>query len=91
MLGIGGFAFPTAIALLPARTRSPLVTARLSGATQPVGYLLAALGPILAGMLLDVTGASATVLWFLAGTGVLLAIAGYRAGLPRTVDDELHA
>ena len=91
VLGVGGFAFPTAIALLPARTRSPLVTARLSGATQPVGYLLAALGPILAGMLLDVTGASATVLWFLAGTGVLLAIAGYRAGLPRTVDDELHA
>ena len=91
VLGIGGFAFPTAIALLPARTRSPLVTARLSGTTQPVGYLLAALGPILAGMLLDVTGASATVLWFLAGTGVLLAIAGYRAGLPRTVDDELHA
>jgi CP family cyanate transporter-like MFS transporter len=91
VLGIGGFAFPTAIALLPARTRSPLVTARLSGATQPVGYLLAALGPIFAGMLLDVTGTSATVLWFLAGTGVLLSIAGYRAGLPRTVDDELHA
>jgi CP family cyanate transporter-like MFS transporter len=89
VLGVGGFAFPTAIALLPARTRSPLITARLSGATQPVGYLLAALGPILAGMLLDVTGTSATVLWFLAGTGVLLSIAGYRAGLPRTVDDEL--
>ena len=89
VLGIGGFAFPTAIALLPARTRSPLVTARLSGATQPVGYLLAALGPILAGVLLDVTGTPATVLWFLAGTGVLLSIAGYRAGLPRTVDDEL--
>ena len=26
---------------------------------------------------------------FLAGTGVLLAIAGFRAGLPRIVDDEL--
>jgi CP family cyanate transporter-like MFS transporter len=29
------------------------------------------------------------VLWFLAGTGVLLAVAGYRAGMPRIVDDEL--
>src|SRR5699024_1170458 len=36
VLGIGGFAFPTAIALLPARTRSPLVTARLSGMVQPI-------------------------------------------------------
>jgi CP family cyanate transporter-like MFS transporter len=89
VLGVGGFAFPTAIALLPARTRSPLVTARLSGTTQPVGYLLAALGPILAGVLLDVTGTPTAVLWFLAGTGVLLAVAGYRAGMPRIVDDEL--
>ena len=89
VLGVGGFAFPTAIALLPARTRSPQVTARLSGATQPVGYLLAAIGPILAGVLLDATGSAAVVLWFLAGTGVLLAIAGFRAGLPRIVDDEL--
>jgi len=89
VLGVGGFAFPTAIALLPARTRSPLVTARLSGATQPVGYLLAALGPILAGVLLDATGTPTSVLWFLAGTGVLLAVAGFRAGMPRNVDDEL--
>lgn len=89
VLGVGGFAFPTAIALLPARTRSPQITARLSGATQPVGYLLAAIGPILAGVLLDATGSAAVVLWFLAGTGVLLAIAGFRAGLPRIVDDEL--
>ena len=89
VLGIGGFAFPTAIALLPARTRSPLVTARLSGMVQPIGYLLAALGPIVAGMLLGATGSSAVVLWFLAGTGLLLAVAGFRVGLPRLVDHEI--
>ena len=89
VLGIGGFAFPTAIALLPARTRSPLITARLSGTVQPIGYLLAALGPILAGALLGVTGSSASVLWFLAGTGALLSVAGFRAGLPRLVDREI--
>lgn len=89
VLGLGGFAFPTAIALLPARTRSPLVTARLSGATQPIGYLIAAAGPFIAGALLEATGTTASVLWFLAGTGVLLAIAGFRAALPRTVDDEI--
>lgn len=91
ILGIGGFAFPTVIALLPARTRSPLVTARLSGAVQPVGYLLAALGPIAAGALLGATGASASVLWFLAGTGVLLAVFGFQVGRPRLVDDEIGA
>ena len=89
VLGVGGFAFPTAIALLPARTRSPLITARLSGMVQPIGYLLAALGPIIAGMLLGATGSSAGVLWFLAGTGVLLAVAGFRVGLPRLVDHEI--
>lgn len=89
VLGIGGFAFPTAIALLPARTRSPLITARLSGMVQPIGYLLAALGPIAAGMLLGATGSSSAVLWFLAGTGALLAVAGFRVGLPRLVDHEI--
>ncbi|ASK66039.1 MFS transporter [Brachybacterium avium] len=91
VLGIGGFAFPTAIALLPARTRSPLVTARLSGMVQPIGYLLAALGPIIVGVLLEATGSSAVVLWFLAGTGLLLAVAGFRVGLPRLVDHEIRA
>lgn len=91
VLGVGGWAFPTATALLPARTRSPLVTARLSGMVQPLGYLLAALGPITAGTLLGVTGSSEVVLWFLAGTGVLLAVAGFRASLPRLVDDEISS
>ncbi|MBD4603236.1 MFS transporter, partial [Xanthomonas citri pv. citri] len=36
ILGIGGFAFPTVIALIPARSRDPHVTARLSGFAQPV-------------------------------------------------------
>ncbi|MGO1200734.1 MAG: MFS transporter [Dermabacteraceae bacterium] len=89
VLGIGGFAFPTAIALLPARTRNPLVTARLSGMAQPYGYILAALGPIVAGALLGATGSPDVVLWFLAGTGLVLAAAGFRAGLPRMVDDEI--
>ena len=50
LLGIGGFCFPTAIALIPARSRSPLVTARLSGFVQPMGYFLAGLGPFAIGL-----------------------------------------
>ncbi|WP_140398382.1 MFS transporter [Brachybacterium massiliense] len=91
VLGIAGFVFPTSIALLPARTRNPLVTARLSGMAQPYGYILAAAGPIVAGALLGATGSTDVVLWFLAGTGLVMAVSGYRAALPRMVDDEISA
>lgn len=89
VLGVGGFAFPTAIALIPARSRSALVTARLSGMVQPLGYILAAVGPLLTGALLDLTASVPVVLGFLALTGLGLAVAGFRAALPRMVDDEI--
>lgn len=89
VLGIGGLAFPTAIALIPARSRSVVVTARLSGMTQPLGYVLAATGPLAAGALLDATGSVAALLLLMAASGVVLTVAGYLAGRPRIVDDEL--
>ena len=42
-----------------------------------------AIGPIAAGAMLDSTGSFPAVLLFLAMTGIVLAIAGYRAALPR--------
>lgn len=91
LLGIGGFAFPTAIAMIPARTRDPLITARLSAMAQPVGYLIAGCGPLLLGALLQQTGSMVLVLWLLAGSGVLLAIAGWRAGSAGMIDDDLES
>lgn len=88
VLGLGGFTFPTVLALIPARSRDPLVTARLSGMVQPAGYLIAALGPIAAGALLETSGTRA-MLTLMGTTGLLLAVAGYRAARPRMVDDEL--
>lgn len=58
---------------------------------QPYGYILAAAGPIVAGALLGATGSTDVVLWFLAGTGLVMAVSGYRAALPRMVDDEISA
>ena len=52
LLGLGGWCFPLALALIPARTRTVIVTARLSGFVQPVGYILAAAGPLLVGVAL---------------------------------------
>ena len=89
MLGVAGFAFPLVIAMLPARTRHPQVTAQLSGFVQPVGYLAAAAGPVIVGVLHEVTGGWTLVLALLAATAVPFTWAGLRASRPVYVDDEL--
>ena len=90
LLGIAGFAFPTCIALLTARTRHPSVTARLSGFVQPVGYLLAGLGPVAVGLLHESTGDWDLVLWLLVATAIPFTWAGLRVARPVFVDDELR-
>ena len=89
VLGISGFAFPLVIALITARTRSHHVTGRLSGFVQPVGYLLAALGPVVVGVLHAATGGWEVVLWVLMATSLPFVLAGLRAVRPSFVDDEL--
>ncbi|GAB2621762.1 MFS transporter [Kocuria arenosa] len=89
LLGVGGFAFPTALALLTARSRDPRITAQLSGFTQPVGYLLAAAGPFAVGALHEATGSWTAPLLLLMATAVLLVVAGGVAAAPRFVDDEI--
>jgi MFS transporter, CP family, cyanate transporter len=91
LLGLGGFCFPTALALIAARSRTALTTARLSGFVQPFGYFVAAAGPLLVGVLYDITGQwSAILLTLVAGT-VAMAVAGYRASRRGYIDDELGA
>lgn len=89
LLGTAGFAFPLAIALITARTRSPAVTARLSGFVQPVGYLFAALGPFAVGLVHQATGGWTLVLWLLLATVLPFTWAGLRVARPAYVDDEL--
>lgn len=89
VLSVGGFCFPMVIALIPGRSREPLVTARLSGIVQPVGYGIAATGSFTAGLILDATGTGTAMLVFMACSGVVLGIAASRAAAHRMVDDEL--
>lgn len=91
ILGVSGFAFPTAIALITARSRDPQVTARLSGFVQPVGYLLAAIGPFAVGLIHQATGDWTAVLLLLMASGIPLTIAGLRTSKRAFVDDELGA
>ncbi|WP_151526100.1 MFS transporter [Serinicoccus kebangsaanensis] len=89
LLGLSGWAFPTVVALLAARTRHPQVTARLSGFVQPLGYLLAAAGPFVVGLIHSFSGSWQLVLVLLAASGIPLALAGLRVARPVYVDDEL--
>lgn len=91
LLGTAGFAFPTAIALITARSRHPRVTARLSGFTQSIGYLLAAVGPLGVGVLREVTGGWVLPISILMALGVVMTVAGVLAAKPGFVDDELAA
>ncbi len=91
LLGVGGFCFPTAIALIPARSRVPLVTARLSGFVQPVGYVIAAVGPLVVGVVRESTGDWSLILPVLAAICVLMGAVGFRAARASFVDDELAA
>ncbi|WP_246815652.1 MFS transporter [Corynebacterium sp. HMSC074C11] len=89
LLGVGGFCFPMAIALIPGRTRSHELTARLSGFVQPIGYIFSAVGPFLVGVAAGTTETWTPILVVLLGTTVVLAVLGLAVGRPTYIDDEL--
>ncbi|MDQ6525115.1 MFS transporter [Nocardioides sp. LHD-245] len=88
LLGLGcGGAVGLALTLFALRSRRPAGAAALSGMAQSVGYALAALGPLLVGVLHDRTGGWGAPLAALGLASVLLAGAGVLAGADRYVDD----
>lgn len=89
LLGISGYAFPLTIALITARTRDPGITAQLSGFVQPIGYLIAAVGPFGVGLIHQATGGWTAVLVLLMLTAIPFTWAGLRVARPVYVDDEL--
>lgn len=91
LLGLGGWAFPTALNLIVVRSRHPLVAARLSGFVQPYGYVIAALGPFLVGLAYqpEQPGTWTGILLVLIVLAVLKGLVGMRAARPGLVDEEL--
>ncbi|WP_438311771.1 CynX/NimT family MFS transporter [Sporosarcina sp. FA9] len=81
LIGIAaGSAFSLAMMFFGLKTKDSNEAAEMSGMAQSVGYLLAAFGPLLFGLLKDVTGNWTTPLMFLIATSVLLFIFGMGAG-----------
>ncbi len=76
----GGGSISLALALFGLRSQTADEAAKLSGMAQSIGYLLAAIGPILIGFLHDVTGAWQVPLIVLVASVLLMLITGIGAG-----------
>jgi CP family cyanate transporter-like MFS transporter len=90
LLGGGGSGmFPLALTMIGLRSRDIATTAALSAFVQSIGYLIAGTGPLLVGLLLDVTDSwTAPMVLLLVGAGIASGAAWY-AGRDSYVDDEI--
>jgi len=80
-IGQGGL-FAMAMTVIVLRSPDFHVAAHLSGMSQGVGYILAAFGPLLVGVLHSATGSYAASGWLFAAIGVCGALNGWGAGRP---------
>ncbi|MFF2018280.1 CynX/NimT family MFS transporter [Paenibacillus sp. NPDC058177] len=83
----GGSSFGLVMMFFSLRTRSTQQAAELSGMAQSIGYMLAAAGPALFGLLHDLTGSWTLPLILLLGASVVLLLVGLGAGSNRYVGD----
>lgn len=90
LLALGNSSFPMILALFGMRARTSQGTAALSGFTQSIGYLFAALGPFGVGLLHEVTNGWTVPLIVLAALFVPMSIVGYLAIGAGEVEDELR-
>lgn len=85
LLGLGMSVFSLALTTIALRARTGGDTARLSGMAQGIGYLLAALGPFLFGLLHDLTGGWTVPFVLLLAAVVGQMVFGFLAGRPRYI------
>ncbi|MEO3801043.1 MFS transporter [Nonomuraea sp. B1E8] len=86
VLGVGqGASFVLALLIIALRPANPAGVTALSAVAQSVGYGVAALGPMLFGLLREISGGWSVPL--MAGMGVLVVqiVAGWYAGRPATL------
>jgi CP family cyanate transporter-like MFS transporter len=87
LLGIsGGAGFSLAVMFFALRTSNTEQSAKLSGMAQSIGYLLAATGPLLFGLLHDATHGWSASLWMILAVSILFGVAGWYAAADKTVN-----
>lgn len=85
-IGIGcGGSFSLAMTMIGYRTNNYAQTMKLSGMAQCLGYLMAALGPLLAGGFANLAGGWSTVLFVLLALTLVHFVAGALAGRDRKI------
>jgi CP family cyanate transporter-like MFS transporter len=85
LLGVANCAFPLVLTMIALRGRTPETVVRLSAFAQGVGYLLAIPGPILIGVLHDVSGGWRLPLALMVALMLPQLVAGLVAGRDRQV------
>ena len=90
LIGTAAAVFPVVLTLIGLRSRTPAGTAALSGFTQSVGYLIAAIGPFGMGLLYDLTGGWTLPLTALALLCVPQLAAGLMVARPTYIEDQLR-
>ena len=90
LVGVGCCVFPVVLTLIGLRAHTPDGTAALSGFTQSLGYLLAAVGPFAVGLVYDATGGWTAPLWLLMVLVLPLLAVGAYAGRPAYLEDQLR-
>ena len=86
LIGIGsGASLSIAYMLISLRTAEDLTTAKLSGMVQSAGYVLAALGPLVFGVSLDLFDNWNVLIWFLLAMSVQFFVFGYQAGKDKKI------
>jgi CP family cyanate transporter-like MFS transporter len=82
-----GASIVVALSLFAARTRTPHDAGRLSGMAQGVGYLIAAGGPVLAGLLHGATGSWTSTMIAVIVIALAQLVVGFLAGRDRFVGE----
>lgn len=88
VFGLAAIMFPLSLVLLSIRARTAESAVALSGFVQSIGYAVAALYPLLLGLLHEMTGGWQAPLLLLAVTLVVAAPAGWIAGRRSTIEQE---
>jgi CP family cyanate transporter-like MFS transporter len=88
LIAAGQGAFPLVLTMLGVRARTPEGTVALSAFAQSTGYLIAAAGPLLVGVLYDATGGWTVPLGFLIAVIGGQVLAGQVVARPRHIEDQ---